>query len=655
MRSLWNDDDAAELEGVLGRRVYTSRLLGREPSLVLHGGGNTSVKVMEDDLFGEPLELLYVKGSGWDLATIEAPGFAPVRMDVLRRLAGLDELSDVEMARQLRLATVDPAAPAPSVEAILHAVVPSRFVDHTHPDALLSVMNTPSGRERIEALYGDDVAVIPYVMPGFLLARRCAVELPEALGPDAIGIVLMNHGLFTFGETARESYERMIDLVTRAEQYLERHGAWEVEPRTEAASDTPLGTSIAALRLDVSRAAGRPMILTRSSSPFASSFARRADLEHVSQQGPMTPDHVVRTKRLPLVGRDVVAYAAGYTRSFDALAAGRPLRMLDPAPRIVLDPELGLLAVGATVADAAVTEDVYLHTIEAIERAGALEKWQALPESDIFAVEYWDLEQAKLRRAGPLPPFAGEVTLVTGAASGIGRACVVAFLEAGAAVVGLDLSAEVAGVSSEAGYLGLVCDVTSEDAVTHALEAGVRRYGGLDMLVLNAGVFPVSTPVAEQSLEEWRHAMSVNADANVVLLREAYPLLRVAPGGGRVVVNASKNVPAPGPGAGAYSASKAALTQLARVTALEWGGAGIRVNVVHPNAVFDTGIWSDEVLAERAKSYGLEVEAYRRNNVLRVEVTSAEVARTIVALCGPAFARTTGAQIPVDGGNERVI
>ncbi|MEX2049366.1 MAG: class II aldolase/adducin family protein, partial [Gemmatimonadota bacterium] len=229
VRSLWNEEDAAGFEGLLGQRVYTSRLLGREPSLILHGGGNTSVKLTEDDLFGQPRELLYVKGSGWNLASIEEAGFAPVRMEVILRLAELEVLTDTEMARQLRAATVDPTAPMPSVEAILHAILPSRFVDHTHPDALLSVMNTPSGRKRIEDLYGDDIAVVPYVMPGFLLARRCAVELPAKLGPKTAGVVLMHHGLFTFGDTARESYERMIDLVGRAEEYLQEHESWTLD------------------------------------------------------------------------------------------------------------------------------------------------------------------------------------------------------------------------------------------------------------------------------------------------------------------------------------------------------------------------------------------------------------------------------------------
>jgi rhamnose utilization protein RhaD (predicted bifunctional aldolase and dehydrogenase)/NAD(P)-dependent dehydrogenase (short-subunit alcohol dehydrogenase family) len=656
MQSLWNDDEAAQLEGPLAQRVYTSRLLGREPTLVLHGGGNTSVKLTDLDIFGEPVELLYVKGSGWDLASLEEAGFAPVRLQSVRRLAQLEELSDIEMARQLRAATLDPAAPMPSVEAILHALLPHPFVDHTHPDALLSITNTPSGRERIEQLYGRAVVVIPYVMPGFMLARRCALELPAHLGPSTIGVALMHHGLFTFGETARESYERTIELVGRAERYLNEHDAWSVSRDSASEPTRPIGAELAELRRGVSLAAGRPVILARSSHPAATAFARRDDLRRVSQQGPVTPDHVIRTKRLPLLGRDVEAYVAAYKRYFETNSARQAtdLQMLDPAPRVVIDPALGLLTSGTSASAAAVVEDIYVHSVDVIERAERLEEWTALPESDLFEVEYWDLEQAKLRAAAS-PVFAGEIALVTGAASGIGKACVSAFLDAGAAVIGLDLSEQISAVSSDIAYLGLVCDIADEDAVGHALETAACRFGGLDMLVLNAGVFPPSAPISELAVDDWRRTMRVNVDANAVLLRETFPLLRLAPGGARVVVNASKNVPAPGPGAAAYSSSKAGLTQLARVVALEWGEYGIRVNVVHPNAVFDTGIWSDEVLMQRAGSYGLTVEEYRRSNILGVEVTSADVASMILAMCGPAFSRTTGAQVPVDGGNERVI
>ncbi len=398
------------------------------------------------------------------------------------------------------------------------------------------------------------------------------------------------------------------------------------------------------------------MIVRRSAAPGATAFAQRTDVADLVRTGPATPDHVLRTKRVPLLGRDVEAFAQAYRAYFDEHAgSGSALEMLDPAPRVVVDPEIGVLAVGPSAADARMVDDIYSHTVQIVSRAAALDSWQALPSSDIFDVEYWELEQAKLGRPGTAPPFTGEVVAITGAASGIGKACAEAFLAEGAAVVALDRDPAVRELWSGDAVLGLECDVTDRSQVGSSLEAAVRSFGGLDMLVLNAGVFPAGTPIASLDPAEWRAVMDVNTDAALVVLQAAYPLLREAPRGGRVVVNGSKNVPAPGPGAAAYSSSKAALTQLARVAALEWGEDGIRVNVVHPNAVFDTAVWSDEVLASRAASYGLSIEQYRTNNVLRAEITSRDVARLIVAMCGEAFARTTGAQVPVDGGNDRVI
>ena len=658
MKNLWNPAEANKFKSDLEQRVYSSRLLGQDATLVLHGGGNTSVKVRERNLVGEEEEVLYVKGSGWDLETIQAEGFAPVRMAHLLKLAKVEALSDPEMVNELATQVIRAGAPAPSVETILHAVLPHKFVDHTHADAVLAITNTADGEARIREIYGDDVVIVPYVMPGFDLAKACARKFEMEAKPSTIGMVLLHHGIFSFGATAEESYGRMIALVDRAETYLKQKKSWDLTIPEIPASEKPARFEIAALRHDVAMAAGTPVVLSTHSDPKFLAFARSANVRDVSQRGPATPDHILRTKRLPMLGRNVQAYAKAYREYFSrhAASAKESKTMLDPAPRVILDDELGLGSVGRSAREAAIARDLYSHTVDVISRAEALGGYRALSEGELFEFEYWDLEQAKLRRAGKPPIFGGEIALVTGAASGIGRACVEALLKRGAAVVGLDLDPSVTTCGgSRPDYLGLPCDVTSEEAVASALEAGVRAYGGLDMLILNAGVFPAGTPIEKLGVEEWRTVMSVNLDANLTLMRECYPLLKLAPAGGRVVVIGSKNVAAPGPGAAAYSASKAALTQLARVAALEWGGAGIRVNTLHPNAVFDTGLWTEEVLKARAESYGLSIDAYKRNNVLKIEVRSADVGELAAELCGPAFSKTTGAQIPVDGGNERVI
>src|SRR5579871_203634 len=297
MLSRWEDGDAARFEGPLAQRVYTSRLLGSDHSLVLHGGGNTSVKIRQRNLFGEDEDILYVKGSGWDLETIEPPGFAPVRLDRVLRLATLDRLSDTQMVQELRAAMVDPSAPAPSVETILHALLPYPFVDHTHADALLTITNTDAGARRVREIYGGAVVVVPYVMPGFDLARVVAEQFPRESTPNTVGLVLLNHGFFSFGETAREAYERMIELVARAESYLAAHGAWEL-PSPEPRLTRIERTELVGLRRQVSDAAGAPMIVATHTGPKELAFAQRPDVGAISQQGPVTPDHVIRTKRV---------------------------------------------------------------------------------------------------------------------------------------------------------------------------------------------------------------------------------------------------------------------------------------------------------------------------------------------------------------------
>ena len=654
MENLWDDQAAPAPSDPLAECVYGSRLIGSDPAMVLHGGGNTSVKAPFPDITGEEVETLWVKGSGWDLASIEKAGFAPLPIRRLRQLLDLDMLSDTEMMRELSAARLDPAAPQPSVESLLHALIPHRAVLHSHADAIVTLTNLGDGAARVREVLGQGVLIVPYVMPGFDLARAVRDMWPR--GDGSTGMVLMNHGLFTYGETTRQAYRSHVELISRASRWLEEHAPHQGSDHRPLGRVDPL--ELARLRREISEAAGRPMISVRHSSPEVARFVSRPDLSSVATRGPLTPDHIIRTKRVPMVGRDVAAYADQYRSYYqrNLHRARGETRMLDPAPRIVLDPEIGMLAVGATASDAGIASDIYHHTMPTLTRAeDHLGGYAALPEGDLFEVEYWELEQAKLRRKGAPPELAGMVALVTGAASGIGRACAEELMSRGAAVTGLDLSPAVAEAFASPSWLGLTCDVTDPAAQREAVEQAVERFGGIDIVVVCAGIFGGVARIADLDPPAWREVMAVNLDAAASLLSDVHPYLRLAPAGGRVVVVSTRNVPAPGPGASAYSASKAALTQLARVAALEWATDGIRVNIVNPDAVFDTGIWNDELLATRAAHYGMDVESYKRRNLLGTEITSSHVAAVVAELVGERFSVTTGAQIPIDGGNERVI
>ena len=468
-------------------------------------------------------------------------------------------------------------------------------------------------------------------------------------------MVLMNHGIFSFAEDAKESYERMIALVAKAEDFVKTKGAWDLSFSAKPVSVDTL--AIAQLRNDISEVAGFPMIVAREDSEKAIAFSQRDDVNTISQQGPATPDHVIRTKPIPMLGTDVKQFVQTYKKYFETNEPNARDRktMLDVAPRLVIDKDLGVMGVGKSAKEAAIIRDIYDHTIEIILRAENLGGYRALPAQDIFDMEYWDLEQAKLRGGGKPPMFTGEVALVTGAASGIGKACVESLLARGSAVVALDIDTSVTNLFSRPDYFGMVCDVGDEAQITKAVAESVKRFGGIDMLVLNAGVFPGGKAISELPMEEFQRVMRINLDANMSFMRQCHPYLKLAPHGGRMILMGSKNVPAPGPGAAAYSASKAALTQVGRIAAMEWGGDNIRVNMLHPDAVFDTGIWTEEVLAARAKHYGLTVDQYKRKNVMKTEVTSHDVAEMVAEMCGPLFAKTTAAQLPIDGGNDRVI
>ncbi|MBM46377.1 MAG: bifunctional aldolase/short-chain dehydrogenase [Acidimicrobiaceae bacterium] len=657
MKNLWNADDAAKFPGALGECVYGSRLLGAESSLVLHGGGNTSVKATETDIHGDLVDVLYVKGSGWDLATIEPQGFAPLRLEAVRRLAELPSLSDIEMVNQLRLNLLDASAPNPSVEAILHASLPFIAVQHTHADAALALTNTKDGERRVRELWGESAVIVPYVMPGFDLAKACALEFDRQANSDTVAMVLMNHGVFTFGETTEQAYNKMIEVITEAEDYLVREAGVDIKASAIAAKALSADGSAldqATLRNQLSHAAGRSMLLARTPNERANLFSARSDLGEIACRGPATPDHIIRTKQFPLIGRDVEKFVSNYHSYFERNQSRFPgVQELDPAPRVVLDPDLGLLTAGTKIGECEIASDIYLHTIDVIEASEGLGGFVALPETDLFEVEYWELEQAKLAKSGGSPPLSGEVALVTGSASGIGKACAESLISQGAAVIGIDLNTSSDPVGSS--LLELTADVTDRESLTAAVHAGVERFGGIDIVVAAAGIFGSSNEIADIVQSDWEATLSVNLNGVSNLLHVAHPFLTLSPQGGRVLLVGSKNVPAPGKGAAAYSASKAAVTQLGRVAALEWAQDGIVVNMIHPDGVFDTGLWSQELVEQRAANYGITADEYKRRNLLGKEITSNDIGDLVAAMCGDLFRQITGAQIPIDGGSDRVI
>lgn len=634
----------------LSEITRVSHELGADPSLVLHGGGNTSIKGTLLDVTGELIDIVWVKGSGANLATIGPAGFVPLRRARLLALLDVESLDDARMVNELRQASLDASAPTASIESLLHAYLPGRVVLHSHADAIVALTNQPHGAAHATEVLGTNVAVLPYIKPGFALARAVA-NISNLESVDAL--VLANHGLFTFGEDADTTLERHLEVVSLASQTV---GAprWGDEGNSGSrGGDTHV---LARLRTDLSQAAGRPMFVAQSTSSRAHKFACREGLEEITARGTATPEHLIHTKRRPMIGRDLEGYIQRYRAYVETHRSMTvDLTEIDPAPRVVLDPEWGLLSVAGTVAGTGVVHDIALHTMDIVEAADSDGGYESLDEADSFAMEYWELEQVKLRQFGSAPEFAGEVAVVTGAASGIGLACAEALLAQGAAVIGVDRNPRVEQVSSAPGWRGLVGDVSSEIVMARAAEIAVRDFGGLDVLIVCAGIFPPSASLAEMDDDTWQEAFLVNAAAVSVAFRVAHPFLALAPRGGRVVLVSTKNVAAPGPGVAAYSASKAAAAQTARVAALEWAPDRIRVNQVEPDAVFDTSIWTPELLDARAESYGLSTQEYKTRNLLGIEVTSSMVAAAVVWLCGSGLPATTGAHLSVDGGNERIV
>ncbi len=665
MKSLWNEKEASAFrDDDLAMRVYTSRLLGADESLVMHGGGNTSVKSTATDFFGRNVEVLYVKGSGWDLGTIEKAGFPAIRLEETRMLAERDTLSDTDMARQLRAILMDQASPSPSVEAILHAIMPFKFVDHTHTDSVVTLTNNHNGEDVIREVY-PDCLVLPYIMPGFILSKQVYDALQEHDVNQYKGIILLHHGVFTFSDDAKEAYENMIELVDRADQYIAARDTTNVQS-AGTAPDLMEGASsdllhLAKIRRAVSKARGIAQLACLNSTPAAAAFASRADVENLATRGPITPDHVIRTKRTAAILHEtstedvpeVQAFVADYQAYFADHNDGS-LTMLDPAPRWAVWQNVGTVSFGSTIRECSIVTDINRHTVWAIQTGEALGGWEALPEKDIFDLEYWILEQAKLKKAGgTAKPHLGKVAIVTGAAVGIGRAIAEQLHADGAVVIGLDINSAVVENFNAPGLIGRVCDLTDEAATRAEIGATVRQFGGLDIVVLNAGIFKSGEMIDELG-ETWDRTIEVNLTATQRFLKHAIPYLKLGVDASAILIG-SRNYAAPGAGAAAYSVSKAGVTQLARVAALELAKHKVRVNVLHPDAVFDTELWTQEALERSAKRYNMTVEEYKTKNLLGREVRSITVAKMASVVASDIFCATTGAQVPVDGGSDRVV
>jgi rhamnose utilization protein RhaD (predicted bifunctional aldolase and dehydrogenase)/NAD(P)-dependent dehydrogenase (short-subunit alcohol dehydrogenase family) len=676
MKSLWSDADAADYvaryaaRGVaedLALRVYTSRLLGAEPRLVQHGGGNTSLKTTVRDVFGEMVEVLAVKGSGWDLGDIEPEGLPAVRMAPLVALRRLGVLSDEAMVDAQRGALIDSTAPNPSVETLLHAWIPHRYVDHTHANAVLALVDQSDGLERCRALFGDRLAIAPYCMPGFSLAQLAAEVFEGA--PHSEGMVLLKHGVFTWGDTARDAYERMIAFVSMAEDALAK-GRRKVSPPAAPAGPLATAAEVAPiLRGVLAEALGggrfRRVVLEHRASEAAIAFGAGAELSRYGRAGLVTPDHVIRIKPWPLLlpparagaldefakaaRAAVAAYAEDYRAYFErhnALAQPKKT-MLDPWPRWIVAPGLGLYAAGGSAREARVASDVAETTASTILDAEALGRFESISEAETFAMEYWSLEQAKLGKA-KARPLAGQVAVVTGGAGVIGAAIAAAFAAEGAEVAVLD--ADEAGARATAARLkglGLACDVTDPAQVRAALDQVVAAYGGLDILVSNAGA-AFTGRMGEVDDAVLRRSFELNFFAHQSLAQAAVKVLRAQGTGGALLFNVSKQALNPGPDFGPYGLPKAATLALMRQYAVEYGADGIRANAVNADRI-RSGLLTDDMIESRAAARGLSEADYMSGNLLGREVTAQDVAQAFVAL---ALAdKTTAAVLTVDGGN----
>ena len=679
MENRWQDEEAekairlyADVAEDVALRVYTSRLIGSDPALVLHGGGNTSVKSRTQNQLGEEVEVLYVKGSGWDLDTLEPPGLPGVQLDYLRRLRNLPSLSDAAMVNAQRTHLLDASSPNPSVETLLHAFLPHKFVDHSHADAILVIANQPDAEKICQEIYGDELGVVPYIMPGFDLAKAAAEAYEK--NPRVVGLVLINHGLFTFGDTAKESYDAHIKAVTQAETFIQKQPRQPLTPANDAGpvNDADILKAIAPVLRGLyrERTGGWWLVHHRQSGP-AREFASSKECKIWSQIGTVTPDHVIRTKQKPLLlnpqhlndperlrselEQALQRYQQAYHKYFVTHQAkkGVDLKELDPLPRVLLVAGLGLVTMGKTAKETNISADLYEHTINIIQSAFDIGAYAPLNSADLFDMEYWSLEQAKLGKAQP-PLLQGQVAYITGAASGIGRATASLFAQQGANVYLVDLNGEglaEAGTAiqkdSKASVTWRVVDLTDEAAVIASFDHAVQTYGGVDILISNAGN-AVQGRIGEVDSATLRSSFDLNFFAHQTLAQQAVGIFLQQKTGGILLFNASKAAFNPGKDFGPYALPKAAVVALAKQYALDYGKDGIRSNAVNADRV-RTGMFTDQFIAERAQARGLKPDEYFRQNLLGREVLDTDVAQAFLHLA--LSEKTTGSVFTVDGGN----
>jgi rhamnose utilization protein RhaD (predicted bifunctional aldolase and dehydrogenase)/NAD(P)-dependent dehydrogenase (short-subunit alcohol dehydrogenase family) len=652
-------------------RVYTTRLLGNDPKLVLHGGGNTSVKTRTTDLMGDAADVLCVKGSGWDMGTIEPAGLPAVRLEALKKLRARDALTDEEMVAVQRANLIDPMAPNPSVETLLHAFVPHKFVDHTHSTAVLSLIDQPNGVDLCREVYDGSMGVVPYIMPGFALAKKSA-EVYDA-DPKMIGLILHKHGIFTFGESAQEAYERMIEMVSLAEARLKkaRKAVFATAQMPQHASGVaqvaPIVRGACAVKNDKGEGAHRRLVMEFRSNPAILNYVNGAEVARYSQGGVVTPDHTIRTKNWPLIvaapdaGKpqdfrkaveDAVAkFTANYKTYFERNNArvGGIKKILDPMPRVALVPGVGLFGLGRNMVAAKIAADLAEAAVETITDAEAIGKFESISEADMFDCEYWSLEQAKLGKEAE-KPLAGQVAVITGAGGAIGAATAKAFAAAGAEVALLDMNLAAATEKAKAiggNALAVVCDVTDAASVTKAFDAVVAKFGGVDILISNAGA-AWQGKIGEVDEAVLRESFELNFYGHQRVAQAAVKIMLAQGTGGCLLFNVSKQAVNPGPNFGPYGLPKAATLFLVRQYALDYGAEGIRANAVNADRI-RSGLLNDDMIASRSQSRGLTEKDYMSGNLLGREVTADDVAQAFVA---QAMALKTTADVTtVDGGN----